>query len=63
MQVEHLQAQVYLLEAEAGGRQNALDSPRTPGRDPEQAAELLHQQIDTMHSENARLQYEVSLVF
>ena len=59
MQIEHLQAQVYLLEADVTGRQQGLDSPRTPSRDPEEAAELLHQQIEHLHSENMRLHSEV----
>lgn len=60
MQIQHLQAQVYLLEADVTARHNGLDSPRTPSRGPEEAAELLHQQIDSLHSENMRLHAEVN---
>ena len=59
VQIEHLQAQVYLLEADVGARQHGTESPRTPSRDPEEAAELLHQQIEHLHTENVRLHAEV----
>ena len=59
-QMEHLQAQVYLLEADVSNRQHGTESPRTPSRDPEEAAELLHQQIEHLHNENVRLHDEVN---
>lgn len=61
MQIEHLRAQIYLLEADVTARHSGLDSPRTPSRDPDEAVELLHQQIEHLHSENMRLHDEVNM--
>ena len=56
MQIQHLQAQVELLEADSAGRHNADSTPGSP-REPE--ADKLANHVESLQADNVRLQHQV----
>lgn len=59
VQIQHLQAQVELLEADSAGRHNADSRPGSP-REPE--ADKLASHVESLQADNARLQHQVNTV-
>lgn len=57
VQIQHLQAQVELLEADSAGRHNADSRPGSP-RD--SGADKLTSHVDSLQADNTRLQHQVS---
>lgn len=59
VQIQHLQAQVELLEADSAGRHTADSRPGSP-REPE--ADKLASHMEPLQADNARLQHQVTVL-